>query len=181
MVAVPPHLLRAIAQNKLVAEHISRSAQLTLEHTERVLQARVRLSTSSPHLDINMLQCQSTTTRQSIVPPHILRNIAESDASEGSRKSARNSLEHLKTIIGKVKGSQSGSQQVLEASGQDSTKPSPKSPYRAIYDIHESTNEEKLPGKLVRDNKKETDKSEDKSVNLAFDNVGVVLDFYKKH
>ncbi|OBS19792.1 hypothetical protein FPOA_11516 [Fusarium poae] len=167
MVAVPPHLLRAIAQNKLVAEHISRSAQLTLEHTEKVLQAR--------------RQSTSTTPRQHIVPPHILRNIAESDASEGSRKSARNSLEHLKTIIGKVKGSQSGSQQVLEASGQDSTKPSPKSPYRAIYDIHESTNEEKLPGKLVRDNKKETDKSEDKSVNLAFDNVGVVLDFYKKH
>jgi Zn-dependent metalloprotease len=70
---------------------------------------------------------------------------------------------------------------VLDASDHDSTKPSPKDPYRAIHDIHESSNEAKLPGKLVRDNKKETDKSKDKSVNLAFDNVGIVLDFYKKH
>ncbi|PTD01463.1 hypothetical protein FCULG_00010490 [Fusarium culmorum] len=184
MVAVPPHILRAIAQSK-AAEHICRSAQITLEHTERILQARADLAT-------NMLQRQSFLTRESvshrqhIIPPQILRNIAESDADEGNRDRARESLSHLENIIGKVKGSQPEpqpeSQQVLEASDHDSTKPSPKdSPYRAIYDIHESSNEEKLPGKLIRDNKKEADKSKDKSVNLAFDNVGVVLDFYKKH
>ncbi|CZS74636.1 hypothetical protein SNK03_010110 [Fusarium graminearum] len=176
MVAVPPHILRAIAQSK-AAEHICRSAQITLEHTERILQARVEIAT-------NMLQRQSFLTRESvshrqhIIPPQILRNIAESDADEGTRDKARESLSHLESIIGKVKGSQpepqAESQQVLEASDHDSTKPSPKDPpYRAIYDIHESSNEEKLPGKLIRDNKNEADKSKDKSVNLAFDNVGV--------
>ncbi|GKU18643.1 protealysin [Fusarium langsethiae] len=137
MVAVPPHILRAIAQSK-AAEHICRSAQLTLEHTERVLQTRRQ----------SFLSRESVSHRQQIVPPHILRNIAESDADEGSRESARESLGHLQTIIGKVRDSQPESQQVLEASDHDSTKPSPKGPYRAIHDIHESSNEEKLPGKL---------------------------------
>jgi Zn-dependent metalloprotease len=133
----------------------------------------------------SFLKRESVNNRQHIVPPHILRNIAESDASDETRSRARESLGHLEGIIGKVRGSLSGpqpeSQQVLEVSDHDATKPSSKGPYRAIHDIHESSNEGKLPGDLVRDNKKETDKSKDKSVNLAFDNVGVVLDFYKKH
>ncbi|KAL6923210.1 hypothetical protein FSST1_000484 [Fusarium sambucinum] len=152
MVAIPPHILRAIAQSK-APEHICRSAQTTLEHTETLMKTKARVSASR---------------RQTIVPPHILRNIAESDAAD--RESARESLGHLESIISKVKGSQPESQQLLDASGHDSTKPSPKDPYRAIHDIHESSNEAKLPGKLVRDNKKEVDKSKDKSVNLAFDN-----------
>ena len=48
-----------------------------------------------------------------------------------------------------------------------------------MYDAKHSSNQGQLPGKLVRAEGEK--KVKDKAVNEAFDNVGIVLDFYKKH
>lgn len=59
-------------------------------------------------------------------------------------------------------------------------KDSPKdAPYRAVYDAKHSDNEHNLPGEPVRAEGEAPVK--DKDVNLAFDNVGHVLNFYKEH
>lgn len=63
---------------------------------------------------------------------------------------------------------------------KDKDKGSPKdAPYRAIHDAQNSTDESDLPGKLVRSEGQA--KTKDKAVNEAYDNVGIVLEFYKKY
>lgn len=54
-----------------------------------------------------------------------------------------------------------------------------KVPYRAVYDAKRTRDEDKLPGEIARAEGEPEIK--DKDVNLVFDNVGYVLDFYKKH
>lgn len=56
---------------------------------------------------------------------------------------------------------------------------SKESPYRAVHDIKHSSNDDDLPGKLVRAEGEK--KVADKAVNEAYDNVGTVLEFYKEH
>lgn len=52
------------------------------------------------------------------------------------------------------------------------------SPKRSVYDANHTTDEADLPGKLVR--KEGEDKVKDEAVNEAYDNVGIVLGFYKE-
>lgn len=48
-----------------------------------------------------------------------------------------------------------------------------------MYDAHNTNSETDLPGKLVRAEGEA--KVKDEAVNEAFDNVGLVLEFYKEH
>ncbi|KAF5967414.1 hypothetical protein FBULB1_11216 [Fusarium bulbicola] len=165
MVAVPPHLLRAISKSKAATPEHREIALASLAHTEKFL-------VNCQKRREQYLKSYNQVQRQ-IVPPELFRN----------------GLDHLETIIGKVRGAQQelGSSQFTEP-GTSHVVPSLTAtddpPYRAVHDIHESSNESKLPGDLIRDNgKKEassTKPSSDKAVNEAFDNVGLVLGFYKK-
>ncbi|KAJ4266345.1 hypothetical protein NW762_004329 [Fusarium torreyae] len=161
MVAVPPYLLRAIAQSQ-APEHVRQTAQASLTHTESFLGRRVSHQRSQ--------HSQHSACRQ-IVPPHILRNVAESDqADEARRDKAKQGLDHIHDIIGKVRGSQ----QTIGSAPNSPKKPT----YIAVHDIHTSSNEGDLPRELIRDN---AEKVKDKTVNEAYDNVGTVLGFYKKY
>lgn len=51
-------------------------------------------------------------------------------------------------------------------------------PYRAVYDAEHATEPTELPGKLER--AEGQPKTKDNAVNEAYDNVGAVLDFYRK-
>lgn len=115
-----------------------------------------------------------------IVPPHLLRGIAESTRnSEGIRNAAKASLAARKFVIDarekqlKLKAAlqtENGDQQQLRPASK-------KSPHRSVYDAHHSHTD--LPGKLVRLEGEPA--VTDRAVNQAYENVGTVLDFYKKH
>ncbi|KAF5977047.1 extracellular metallo ase [Fusarium coicis] len=182
MVAVPPHLLRAISKSKAATPEHREIALASLAHTEKFLK-NIQERREQYLKSYNQVQ-------QQIVPPALFRNVIASDqADDAQRSRAQKGLEHLETIIGKVRGAQQalGSSQSTEPGTSyvvQSLTATDDPPYRAVHDIHESSNEGKLPGDLIRDNgKKEVDTSKpssDKAVNEAFDNVGLVLGFYKK-
>ncbi|KAF5027741.1 hypothetical protein F66182_154 [Fusarium sp. NRRL 66182] len=167
MVAIPPHLLRAIAQSNVNPLHVREAARASLLHTEHVLElCRQRrdaaIAISSPS--------SATTTKQQIVPPHILRHAAESnDADEPRRLQSERTLQHIENVIGKVRGSQP------HVDSGDKNKP-PTKVYRAVHDVHASSNESDLPRKLIRDDENPV---KDKAVNEVYENVGIVLEFYK--
>ncbi|KAF4447551.1 hypothetical protein F53441_8935 [Fusarium austroafricanum] len=188
MVAVPPHILRAIAESKVNSQEHREAARASLEHTENFIKNCQRRREE-------FLRTYSQTKQ--IIPPQILRSALEL-GDESQRTRAKRSLDHLEHIIGKVRGS-SGSTGASD--GQEPGSAAHESltaltganepPYRAVYDIHQSANEGQLPSELIRDNGIKSDKdsgdtnskdkaSKDKAVNQAFDNVGLVLGFYKK-
>jgi Zn-dependent metalloprotease len=182
MVAVPPHLLRAISKSKATTPEHREVARSSLAHTEQFLK-NCQKRREQYLKTYNQVQ-------QQIVPPQLFRNVIASDQADNAQRTrAKKSLDHLETIIGKVRGAQQalGSSQSSEP-GTSHVVPSLTAtddpPYRAVYDIHESSNEGDLPGDLIRDNGKkeaeETKPSSDKAVNEAFENVGLVLGFYKK-
>ncbi|KAI1041264.1 hypothetical protein LB505_002560 [Fusarium chuoi] len=183
MVAVPPHILRAISKSKAATPEHREIARSSLAHTEQFLKDCQKRREQ-------FLKTYNQVQRQMIVPPELFRNVIASDQADSAQRTrAKQGLDHLETIIGKVRGAQQalGSSQSTEPGTSyavSSLTATNDPPYRAVYDIHESSNEGKLPGDLIRDNgKKEagsTKPSSDKAVNEAFDNVGLVLGFYKK-
>ncbi|KAF5653226.1 hypothetical protein F25303_2516 [Fusarium sp. NRRL 25303] len=183
MVAVPPHILRAISKSKAATPEHREIARSSLAHTEQFLKDCQKRREQ-------FLKTYNQVQRQMIVPPELFRNVIASDQADSAQRTrAEQGLDHLETIIGKVRGAQQalGSSQSTEPGTSyavSSLTATNDPPYRAVYDIHESSNEDELPGDLIRDNgKKEaesTKPSSDKAVNEAFDNVGLVLGFYKK-
>ncbi|KAF4978319.1 hypothetical protein FZEAL_5292 [Fusarium zealandicum] len=180
---VPPHLLRGIAESSHNPEHIRSAAQASLAAHERVIGLRKErlASLTTPR---GFRGGQSVNFRpQHIIPDTLLRHVVESDlVDEVTRTRAKRDLEHLQQVLGKVRDLQQGQdspQQVLNAA-TDEAKDSPKdAPYRAIHDAKNSMNEGDLPGKLIR--AEGEGKVKDKAVNEAYDNVGIVLGFYKKY
>lgn len=119
----------------------------------------------------------TSTRRCYIIPPHILRGLADSsEAPETVRNHAKEGLKHLQAVLEGHPGVKNAHRPLgLDKPPKDDN----ASPERFLHDAENSFNESDLPGKLVRT---ETDpKVEDKAVNEAFNNVGTVLDFYKEH
>lgn len=165
---VPPHLLQSIAESAANPEHVRLAAQASLRAHGQITDVRkARLAA------LTQPRGSGHAPARSIVPPHMLRNLAESqEVEESSRDSARRTLEHVDQVqLSRVQDSE---QAVL----QRKKKKTPKdSPHREIHDAANNSNEARLPGKLVR---AEGDaESSDKTVNQAYDNIGAVLSFYK--
>lgn len=174
---VPPHLLRGIAESKVNPDHIRKAAMQSLGAREKLTKVRCDrfAALATPRGYQRSGDGPSGVQRQQIVPPDMLRNISESEqVDEPARVRAKRDLEHLEGLMGQ-KQAQSSTQQALSAS-KDSKK---ESPHRAIYDAKNTSDETELPGKLIRSEGE--DKVKDKAVNDAYENVGTVLEFYKKH
>ncbi|HSP35960.1 MAG TPA: M4 family metallopeptidase [Thermoanaerobaculia bacterium] len=101
----------------------------------------------------------------SIIPPHILRNIAES----GDEDARRNALAALETTA-----HARGQRAVLAEMSRGIGVPAGEK-RRTIYDAR---NTRDLPGKLVRGEGQ--DAVRDVAVNEAFDGAGKTYDFYKR-
>ncbi|KAL6352781.1 hypothetical protein LRP88_13254 [Fusarium phalaenopsidis] len=181
---VPPHLLRGIADSQSNPEHIRKAAQASLAAHDRITSLRkerlAALTTPRGYQSGRPVNFQP----QHIIPDALLRHISESDqVDESTRTRARRDLNHLQQILGRVQASQQGEspdQSLGAAADADKDKDSPKdAPYRAIHDAQNSNDESDLPGKLVRSEGQA--KTKDKAVNEAYDNVGIVLEFYKKY
>ena len=98
-----------------------------------------------------------------VIPPHILRHVADADDYQ-SRITARATLLEIRALAGKR-------QRTLIASPAD---PASAGKQRSVYDAnHQRT----LPGKLVMSEGGE--RGTDTEVNEAFDGSGTVFDFYQ--
>lgn len=121
------------------------------------------------------------TARCYIVPPHLLRGIAESiHNSDRIRKKALTSLAEHDRITKLRKDRLAAAGASCQPRGYNADTPIhalKEALDRAIYDAKHSSDESKLPGTLVRS---DGEKVKDKAVNEAYDNVGTVLEFYKK-
>ncbi|CAM1506463.1 Fc.00g061040.m01.CDS01 [Cosmosporella sp. VM-42] len=179
---VPPHLLRSIAESSHNPDHIRKNAHASLAAHENVLGARkdrfAALTTPRGYQGAKPIHHHP----QHIIPEHLLRHVAESDnVDDATRARAKRDLDHLQMVLASVKSTQNGGttdqrtlNAAVEAVGGNSGK---IRPYRAVYDAKHSSNQGQLPGKLVR--AEGESRSKDKAVNDAYDNVGIVLKFYK--
>lgn len=105
-----------------------------------------------------------------IVPPHILRHKGQYGEHEGLRAHANRTLEF-------DQARRSKSQTAVALQGEQPQKDSPAE--RFLHNARHNFNEADLPGELVR--KEGEGPVPDNAVNEAYDNVGIVLDFYKEH
>ncbi|KAH8170922.1 thermolysin metallopeptidase, alpha-helical domain-containing protein [Sarocladium implicatum] len=179
---VPPHLLRAIADSTANSESIRKAAQASIAARERVTAVRQeRIANLARPRGYSRSSSVHFAPRH-IVPEALLRHVAESDqADEATRNRARRDLSHLEQVLERVRNSQQGlspEQQTLFAA-EEGRKNTPKDkPYRAVYTMHNKDNEADLPGQMLR--AEGEPQAKDKAANEAFDNVGIVLDFYKE-
>ncbi|KAH7227160.1 metalloprotease [Fusarium redolens] len=161
---IPPHLLRAIANSEANTYKIRHAARRTLAARDTYTKVRAERMVA--------LAVPRGYQRQQIIPPHILRSLSQSKESEENvRDRAKRDLQHVEGLMQQKLGS-------FESSGtaELAKKSSPK---RSVYDANHTTDEADLPGKLVR--KEGEDNIQDEAVNEAYENVGIVLNFYNKH
>ncbi|KAF7553198.1 hypothetical protein G7Z17_g3804 [Cylindrodendrum hubeiense] len=174
---VPPHLLRGIAESKVNPEHVRKAALQSLGAREKFTQLRCdRIAALTTPRGYQRSGGESANVqRQQIVPPDMLRNISESEhVDEAARARAKRDLEHVEGLLGHIQAQGSTQQTLGAGQSKDSKK---ESPHRSVYDAKNSSDEGDLPGKLIRSEGE--DKVKDKAVNDAYENVGIVLEFYK--
>ncbi|PHH88040.1 hypothetical protein CDD83_8065 [Cordyceps sp. RAO-2017] len=166
---VPPHLLRDIAESPSNPEHVRQAAHASLIAYESVSASRREFMAAEPGArGVRVRQPSSP-----FIPIGVLTRLSVSDAvDEATRDQAKRDLEHLQMLAVE--------QASVTAADEDLEKGRHKNrPYRAVYDAKKSRDKAKLPGELIRAEGEAKVKDED--VNLVYDNIGRVLDFYKKH
>ncbi|KAI1503494.1 hypothetical protein F5X99DRAFT_106079 [Biscogniauxia marginata] len=174
---VPPYLLRAISDSSENEGPIRESARFALDSHKAYCTKRENrfAALTAPR---GQRAAASVHRHRTIVPESMLRHIAESaDVDEYTRTCAKRDLEHIQNVHVKyqqAQGLQAGTTDQKEASSDKS--PQTETTYRAVYDAQNDANEANLPGKVARvEGQKATN---DESVNEAYDNAGLVLQFY---
>lgn len=158
---VAPHVLKAIALSQAVSLEARQAAQKSLVATQAIMDTRqVRCATAASAAPPR----QQQQPHQGIVPPHILHSISGSEAAGSeARASAQQTLLSSRSVA--------DSRAKHEA--ELTKKPEPKQLKRKIFDCKDS---ETLRQDSVR---VEGDKRvKDRSVNNAYDGLGIVYDFY---
>lgn len=188
---VPQYLLRSIVESshEEVTAEVREHAEWTLREglvDLRAKRAEIFAALTVPR-GFHAQHQQAIPHRQSIVPDVLFQQIADSDeVDEDTRDRARSELEHIRSKIAEFQAVQEGSS---AASAQKSTLHHTAAAegdekqdkvakfYRAIYDAQKNPRESKLPGKSVRlEGQKPTG---DVAADAAYDNGGLVLQFYK--
>ena len=160
---VPPHLLQGIADSKKNSEKIREVAKFSYESHNRICTARKERMAALAQPDPKN---RRTHHPRPFVPQQVFQRLAESEnVDETTRARAKRDLEKTQELLSRSQDSQ----QTVDAK---------ESAYRAVYDMQHSSDEGKLPGELVRAEGEAA--VQDNAVNEAFDNVGIVLEFYKE-
>ncbi|KAG5977235.1 hypothetical protein E4U55_006971 [Claviceps digitariae] len=169
---VPPHLLRAIAASSHNNEAVRKSAQQCVDlHEKLTVARRERMAVAA----LNRAQGQASSRISPFIPQVLLQKLSKSGVvADDARALAAKDLNHARQLMrSKPVGSSKTDQDV------DKPKKVPKdSPHRAVYDAQHTEDQYALPGELKRSEGEP--KNKDKVVNEAYDNVGVVLEFYKE-
>ncbi|KFG84988.1 metalloprotease [Metarhizium anisopliae] len=170
---VPPHLLKGIANSTHNSEEIRKSAQNGLELHAKLTDARKKrlASLSQPRGARGEVPAPRPAP---FIPETVLHHLSiAEDLDEAVRQHAKRDLEHFQSLMAPKAEPQEESQSMVKP------KKHPKdAPYRAVYDAEHATEPTELPGKLER--AEGQPKTKDNGVNEAYDNVGAVLDFYRK-
>ncbi|KAK4222368.1 protease PrtS [Podospora fimiseda] len=170
--AVPPYLLRAIAESEVNPQHVRDTGTKALAHHEHLSLARFTflsaLADNRPLIDPRV----SASPRHSIVPEHLLQAIADSAGNpDEERARVQRHAQHARELAVRS---------LLRRTGDDQTPRGVTGTGLVIdcvvYDAKNSEVEMDLPGTLVRAEKE--DKAADKAANQVFDNIASVLKFY---
>lgn len=155
---VSPYILKAIAASKAVSQETRHAAQKSLVATQSMQSNRqVRCAAVTESAPVRQHP-------QGIIPPHILQSIS---ASTAAGPEARMSAQQTLLSIQSIKDARTQHEEAF------AKKPAPKEQSRKIFDCKGG---ETLRQNLVR---KESDKRvKDRSVNNAYDGLGIVHDFY---
>jgi Zn-dependent metalloprotease len=169
---VAPYILKAIATSQAVSPECRGAAEKSLLATQSLMEQRkivchnAACAAPSQPSQPSVPSAQGSQHRapQGIIPPHILKSISSSDAVEPeTRASAQQTL--------------LTSQFVLDARGQHAEdvakKPPAKARKRKIFDCRET---EQLQQNSAR--VEGAKRVKDRSVNNAYDGLGIVYDFY---
>jgi Zn-dependent metalloprotease len=155
---VPPFLLEGIANSETNAESIRTEARTSLEHHHRL--AAHRHQRSVAHAQPYVIQ-QASQQTNSFIPQDILQQVSDANATP------QTSAKKDPTLL---------AQQVQPDQGADSM--IKEAPTRLIYDAKDTTIDSGLPGTLVRvDGQLQVG---DSAINQAFDNIGIVIQFYRE-
>ena len=106
---VPPHLLKGIADSVVNPEHVRKAAQASLAAHERVTGIRKdRFATLGQPRGFSRTEA-AQSQHQHIVPDTLLRHLSTSEnVDEATRSRAKQDLEHLETVLTRVRDSQQG-------------------------------------------------------------------------
>jgi len=154
---IPMHILLGIANSEEAEPAAREAANQALVHTRALRSNRVA--------HVARLRVPSTGG-SSIVPPHILRAVAESETADSeARDAAQRTHDDSQTL-------RESRQAVFEATRTAAT---PAHLKRMVYTTGQTT---RLPGTLVRGEGKPA--ATDKSINECYDGLGDTFDFYSK-
>ncbi|MCJ1252820.1 hypothetical protein MMC24_000626 [Lignoscripta atroalba] len=166
---IPPYLLTAIANSEAAPQENRKAAEETLTRTASLAGARRERTTNLR--GTGAPPDSRPTQQQSIVPDHILRNIAESeDVDLETRADMQRTLLHSNVI-----------REARQASLQPTTleKAQPPHMWREVYDFQHTQNDEVLPGILIRsEGEPSVQAAHDPAVDQCYDNLGATFDFY---
>ncbi len=175
---VPPYLLRAIVESnhEEVDEETRQGAQCALEHHEHLADTRHgRFAALSQPRALRAHRGIPGGQRNS----NLLQHIAEcEDVDKETRDRARRDLAHLISAHSAALTLERGTEKETGAVAAAEPEHQPSGFYRAVYDAKNNTDEEELPGQLLRVEGQRT--VEDRVTNEAYDNVGKVLHFYRE-
>jgi len=157
---VPPFLLESIANSETNAASIRAEAQVSLEHHRRL--AARRNHRSLVHAEPHLIQ-QAPGQTNSFVPQVILKQLAESTGVDEPTQSSTKGDPNL--LVQKVQPDQEGALTIKEA------------PTRFVYNAQNTIADSGLPGTLVRIDGQP--QAGDSAINQAFDNIGIVMQFYR--
>jgi Zn-dependent metalloprotease len=166
---VSPHILKAIAASQAVspecrhaAEKSLQAMQSQMEQRKAVCHAAACASASQPFQE--QPQASQHRVPQGFIPPYILKSISTSEeAGSDARASAQQTLLSSQLV-------QDARDQHAEAMAK---KPPPKDLKRKIFDCRETEQLQRNPARLEG-----AKRVKDRSVNNAYDGLGIVHDFY---
>jgi Zn-dependent metalloprotease len=116
---------------------------------------------------------QPRSNQQSIITPNVLGGLANSSrVAEHVRTGTQRDLEHRNAAI-----DQPRHQAMLAAAAPDD-QDAAQTGKRSVYTVYNSQNMRDLPGEIVR--REGEGPVQDKAVNEVYDNIGSVLEVYKK-
>jgi Zn-dependent metalloprotease len=157
---VAPHILKAIAASQAVSQEVRQAAQKSLVSTQAVMDTRqVRCAAAASAAPPRQQQQQ-----KGIIPPHILHSISGSEAAgPETRASAQQTLLSSRSVA------DSRAQHEAEITKT----PVPRQLKRKIFDCKEGETLRQDSVRAEGDNR-----VKDRSVNNAYDGLGIVYDFY---
>lgn len=161
---IPPYILKFIANSSEVGHETRQAAALTLNHTKSIHAARANMVAPAPP--------RSQHIPQGIVPDHILRTMAQSEAVDDvTRESAQRTLEHSQAV-------RSDRQQILKSTMEKL--PQQVHLDREIYNANHSFDNNALPGKKLRSEGQHAAAGAEEAIAETYDNLGATFDFYAK-